>query len=68
MTDEIMSLRTLLEKSADADLLRGMVGFAAQRLMELEVENLSFGPQTRSRRGQGLINPYQRSMYVRCHE
>jgi putative transposase len=43
MTDEIMSLRTLLEKSADADLLREMVGFAAQRLMELEVENLTGG-------------------------
>jgi transposase-like protein len=41
MTNEMMSLRTLLEKSADADLLREMVGFAAQRLMELEVENLT---------------------------
>ena len=29
MTDEMMSLRTLLEKSSDADLLREMVGFAA---------------------------------------
>ena len=38
MTDEMMSLRTLLEKSSDAELLREMVGFAAQRLMELEVE------------------------------
>ena len=35
MTDEMMSLRTLLKKSADADLLREMVEFAAQRLMEL---------------------------------
>jgi hypothetical protein len=28
---------TLLEKSSDADLLREMIGFTAQRLMELEV-------------------------------
>ena len=41
MTDEMMSLRSLLEKSADVDLLREMVGFAAQRLMELEVESLT---------------------------
>jgi transposase-like protein len=41
MTEEMMSLRTLLEKSSDADLLREMVGYAAQRLMELEVEGLT---------------------------
>ena len=41
MTDAMMSLRTLLEKSSDADLLREMVGFAAQRLMELEIEGLT---------------------------
>ena len=41
MTDAMMSLRTLLEKSSDADLLREMVGFAAQRLMELEMEGLT---------------------------
>jgi putative transposase len=41
MTDEMMSLRALLEKSADVELVREMVGFAAQRLMELEVESLT---------------------------
>jgi putative transposase len=44
MTDEMMSLRTLLEKSPDADFLREMIGFAAQRLMELEVESLTGAP------------------------
>jgi putative transposase len=41
MTDDMMNLRALLEKSADADLLREMIGFAAQRLMELDVEGLT---------------------------
>ena len=41
MTDEMMNLRALLEKSSDADLLREMIGFTAQRLMELEVESLT---------------------------
>ncbi|SFU53598.1 Transposase (or an inactivated derivative) [Methylobacterium sp. 174MFSha1.1] len=41
MTDAVMSLRALAEKSADADVLREMIGFAAQRLMELEVAGLT---------------------------
>ena len=41
MTDKMMCLQALLEKNADIDLLREMIGFAAHRLMELEVENLT---------------------------
>jgi putative transposase len=41
MTDDMMTLRTLLEKSSDTDLLREMIGFTAQRLMALEVDGLT---------------------------
>jgi putative transposase len=41
MTDEMMSLRALIEKAPDAEFLREMIGFAAQRLMELEVGELT---------------------------
>jgi len=44
MTDPTMALRALLEKSSDTELLREMVGFTAQRLMELEAESLTGAP------------------------
>jgi transposase-like protein len=38
MTDNRMALLELIEKRADADLVREMLAFAAERLMDLEVE------------------------------
>jgi putative transposase len=36
-TDKMMALQGLLENTSDADLLSEMLGFAAERLMELDV-------------------------------
>ena len=38
MIDETMNLQDLLEKTTDPDFLRTMIGFTAQRLMELGIE------------------------------
>lgn len=35
MTDEMMALRSMLEKGADADVLREMISFASQLFMKL---------------------------------
>ena len=50
MTDDMIALRGLMEKSGDADLLREMIGYGAQRLMELEVS-------ARTGAGHGEKNP-----------
>jgi|SRR5690349_14322982 len=55
MTDDKIALRTLLEKGSDATFLREMIGFAAQRLMELESEALcgaGHGERSPERRNQ----------------
>lgn len=38
MTNERMALLELIEKQADTDLIRGMLAFAAGRIMKLEVK------------------------------
>jgi transposase-like protein len=48
-----MALQALLSKTPDADLLREMIGFAAQRLMELEVS-------AKTGTGHGERNPAAR--------
>jgi hypothetical protein len=58
MTEDKIALRELLEKGSDATFLREMIGFAANRLMELETESrcgAGHGERTEGRR-----NPPQR--------
>src|SRR5439155_10896953 len=55
MTDDKIALRELLEKGSDATFLREMIGFAAQRLMELETEGMcgaGHGERSADRRNQ----------------
>jgi len=52
MTDETLNLKALIEKTPDADLLREMISFAAERLMDMEVSgltNAAYGEKTPDR-------------------
>ena len=55
MTDPMMTLQRLLAKSSDAEFLRSMIGYTAQRLMELEVEGrtgAAYGKRSATRTAQ----------------
>jgi transposase-like protein len=55
MTNPMMDLKSLVEKAPDADLLREMISFAAERLMELEVgafTGASYGEKSPERLAQ----------------
>ncbi len=55
MTGDKIALRELLEQGSDTTMLREMIGFAAQRLMELETDTLcgaGHGERSESRTNQ----------------
>ena len=54
MTDDRMALAQLLEKGSDSDLLREMIGYVSQRLMQLDVEGLV--GEAHGERGEGREN------------
>ena len=45
MTIDRMTLKALLEKGSDDDLLREMIGFVANRMMDMDVEGLTGASQ-----------------------
>ena len=55
MTDDSIALRELPEKSADGDPLSEMIGFAAELLMELEVQGLT---RCRQEKGSDPLLPF----------
>lgn len=41
MTEDNIALKALVEKASDSDFLRDMIGFATERLMDMEVQGLT---------------------------
>jgi len=56
MTIPVIDLHALIEESSDGHWLREMIGFAAERLMAIEVEGLCGGRGARQRRWDGSDN------------
>jgi transposase-like protein len=59
MTDDRMALLELVEKAAGSDLVREMLAFAAERLMEMEVEGVAGAPKG----VRSLVRETQRNGY-----
>ena len=59
MTEERMALLELIEKEADGDLVREMLAFAAERLMEMEVEAATGAPKG----ARSMLRTAQRNGY-----
>ena len=55
MTTDMMTLQGLLEKSGDPEFLRDMIGYAAHRLMELEVGGLTGAGLGERKPGERLV-------------
>jgi transposase-like protein len=60
MTDDRMALKGLLEKASDTELLAGMLGFVADRLMALDIDRLCGAePHERSADRSNYRNGYR---------
>lgn len=60
MTDDRMALKGLLEKASDTELLAGMLGFVADRLMALDIDRLCGAePHERSAERSNYRNGYR---------
>ncbi|MFW5681044.1 MAG: transposase, partial [Pseudomonadota bacterium] len=60
MTEERMALLELIEKGGDADLVRELLAFAAERMMALEIESRTgVAPGVRSAERVNRRNGYR---------